>query len=392
MKKIIISILSLLTCSSFLFSQNSVENIISEIEKNNTTLSALQKSMEAEKLNNKTGIYLQNPEVEFNYLWGNPSGIGNRTDFGISQSFDFPTVYKYQNQISDIRNNQVDLEYQKQRKAIMFQVRSLCYDLIYANAMYVELSKRVDHAQSIASSYKSKFDVGESNIIEFNKAQLNLLNTTKQLESVEIERETLIAELCLLNGGEPVEFNESEFTMPLVPSDFEQWYAQAEQNNPVINWLKQEVELSNKQLKLNRAKSYPKLQAGYMSEKVVGEQFQGVTVGLSIPLWENKNSVKYARANSLAIESITTDTKLQFYNQLKALHAKAVALQKNASDYRTNLLLYNSSDLLKKALDQGEISLIDYMMELSIYYESVSNLLEMERELNKGFAELMQYM
>lgn len=392
MKNIITILIALILFVSNLYSQTSIESIIVEIEKNNTTLSALRKDADAEKLKNKTGIYLQNPEIEFNYLWGNPSIIGNRTDVSIMQSFDFPTVYKYQNQISDLRNNQVDLEYQKQRKALLFQTRSLCFDLIYANAMHTELSKRVDHAQSIASSYKSKFDVGESNIIEYNKAQLNLLNTTNQLESVEIEREALIAELSLLNGGKTIEFSDNEFEIPLLPTDFEQWYTQAEQNNPVLNWLKHEIELSQKQMKLSRAKTFPKLHAGYMSEQVVGEQFQGISVGLSIPLWENKNSAKYAKANSMAIESISADNKLQFYNRLKALHAKAVALQKNANDYRTNLHLYNSSDLLKKALDQGEISLIDYMQELSIYYESVSKLLEMERELNKDLAELNQYM
>ncbi|MBK6964392.1 MAG: hypothetical protein IPH20_10765 [Bacteroidales bacterium] len=45
---------------------------MSNIERNNTTLSALRKSVEAEKLGNRTGIYLQNPEAGFNYLWGVP--------------------------------------------------------------------------------------------------------------------------------------------------------------------------------------------------------------------------------------------------------------------------------------------------------------------------------
>ena len=86
-----------------------------EIEKNNTTLSALRKNTEAEKVGNKTGIYLQNPEVEFHYLWGNPSVLGNRTDISIKQTFDFPTAYRYKSQISNARNDQVELEYQKQQ-------------------------------------------------------------------------------------------------------------------------------------------------------------------------------------------------------------------------------------------------------------------------------------
>jgi len=83
---------------------------------------------------------------------------------------------------------------------------------------------------------------------------------------------------------------------------------------------------------------------------------------------------------------------MQFYNQLKALHTKAIGLQNSANDYRLKLLSFDNSEFLKKALDKGEIGLIDYILELSIYYESVNKLLELERGLNKTLAELNQYM
>ena len=90
MKQIFISIICILAFNFSLFSQNSIDSVLLQIERNNTTLSALQKRIEVDKIGNKTGIYIQNPEVEFGYLWGNPSEMGNRTDFSISQSFDFP--------------------------------------------------------------------------------------------------------------------------------------------------------------------------------------------------------------------------------------------------------------------------------------------------------------
>lgn len=63
-----------------------------QIERNNTTLEALRKQTEADKLQNKTGITLPDPEVSFDYLWGDPSSIGNRKDFGVTQSFDIATI------------------------------------------------------------------------------------------------------------------------------------------------------------------------------------------------------------------------------------------------------------------------------------------------------------
>lgn len=375
-----------------LSAQKSVDDILIQIEKNNTTLSALRKSIDAQKVGNKTGIFLQNPEVEFNYLWGNPSSIGNRTDFSIRQSFDFPTAYKFKNQISNSKNEQTELEYRKQQKELLLQARNICIDLIYTNALKLEYGKRLNHAQNIAKSYKSKFDAGDTNVLEYNKAQLNLLNLSNKMELLEIDRTALLLELIRLNGGLVIDFAESEFQSAIIPVDFEQWYTQAEQSNPILNWLKQEIEISNKQVSLNKALSLPKVQAGYMSETVVGQQFRGISVGLSIPLWENKNTVKYAKANTVALEAVVADNKVQLYNQLKTLHSKAISLQSNVTEYRSKLQSFNSSDLLKKALDKGEISLIDYIMELSIYYENVNKMLELNRDMNKAVAELNQYL
>ncbi len=109
-------------------------------------------------------------------------------------------------------------------------------------------------------------------------------------------------------------------------------------------------------------------------------------------LKKNKNKVKYSEAQTVALQSIVTDNKLQFYNQLKKLHTKAIGLQINSTDYRAKLKNFDNSELIKKALDAGEISLIDYILELSIYYESVNNLLEIENELSKTWAEPNQFM
>ncbi len=64
---------------------------------------------------------------------------------------------------------------------------------------------------------------------------------------------------------------------------------------------------------MNRAEALPKFHTGYLSETVIDQKFQGISVGMSIPLWENKNKVQYAKANVLATESIVANYKLQNY-------------------------------------------------------------------------------
>lgn len=380
----------LILSGSHLFSQN-IDKIIAEVEKNNTTLIALRKGADAERIGNMTGLYLRNPEFAFNYLWGSPVNIGNRKDISILQSFDFPTAYGYRNQISEYRNIQVELEYEKQHKSILTQTRLVCNGLIYHNSMKNELIKRTDNAQKLAESYKTRYDIGDAGLIDYNKAQVYLLNIIKDAETNEIDKNALLAELKTLNGGIAVEFNDSVFQLQTITNDFEQWYIQAEKNNPVLQWLKQEVSISRKNEKLNTAMSLPKFHAGYMSEDVVGQQYQGIAFGITIPLFENKNTVKYAKAKTAAMESAEADTRLQFYNNLKALHTKAISLQTSMNDYQLNLQKYSNSGLLLKALDKGELSLVEYFYELSTYYESIDKLLVLKKSLNDTVTELNRY-
>jgi outer membrane protein TolC len=377
--KLIILSLSL----PFGLSAQNIENVLSEIESNNTTLRAYRNLNEAQKLENKTGIYLANPEVEFNYLWGDPSSMGNRKDFSLTQSFDFPTAYGIKKRIASAKNEQSDLEFELQRKSILYKAKILCNELVYLNALHEVLQKRATDAGNIAIAYSSKFDQGEINILEKNKAQFNLLNAQKELEANETERSLLLAELNILNGGIPVSFNQSSFSPLQLPVDFENWYSAYETKNIVLQQAAREIGISENQIKLSKAMSLPKISGGYMSEAVEGEAFRGVSVGVSIPLWENKNTVKLANAQQQVALQQANDKKIQTYNQLKGQYEKAVSLQKTLASYREALQAVNSSELLKKTLDAGQLSLIEYIMEVTLYYETTDKFLSIENELNQ---------
>jgi len=86
-----------------------------------------------------------------------------------------------------------------------------------------------------------------------------------------------------------------------------------------------------------------------------------------------------------------SDNRQQFYNNLKALHTKAVSLQNSLDDYRTNLQKFNNSALLQKALDNGELSLAEYYFELTVNYESFNKILDIEKSLNETIIELYRY-
>lgn len=391
MKIILIALLSFFAGCSSMLAQTRIDAILSEIENNNLSLKAMRQDADAEKTGHKTGSYLQNPEVEFHFLRSNPAVIGNRTDLSITQSFDFPTAYGYRRQIAGSRDLQTEFRYQKERNDLLLSARLLCAGIIYANAFISESDKRISYARKISDAYKAMFEKGETGILEHNKAQLNLLNLRRERETLVIERDAGLMQLTALNGGKAIDLSETSLQLPLLPVNFEEWYSRAEQTNPYLLWLRQEVEISHQTEKLSRALALPKASAGYLSEQIPGEEFRGVSFGISIPLWENKNTVKYTRARTIALQSQEADSKLQFYNQLKIEYEKAVRLQAGMMEYSEELKTIDNEVLLNKALDLGEISLINYLTELSMTYTAIDHLLKTAHEFNKSYAFLKQY-
>lgn len=386
-KKLIISLL--LTAIVFpVMAQNEIETVLEQIESNSTTLGALREKMEAQKLGNRTGIYLPNPEVEFNYLWGSPSAIGNRTDINVTQSFDFPTAYRHRSKISKLENANVDLTYKSERINLLLRAKQICIELAYYNALAKEYAVRLANAQRITETFQARYDKGDANVIENNKAQLNRTTVANEMNRIEIEQASLLSELKALNGGKDISFAMSEISNKTLPVNFEDWYVSAESKSPVLQYIRGQIEIGQQQVKLNTAMGLPKFKAGYMSEKVVGQNFQGVTVGVSVPLWENKNRVKQAKAQVRAAETALEDTKTQFYNRLQNLFIRSSGLQENALKYRNALSSFNNEALLKKALDSGEISLLNYLLEIEYYYDAMNKVLEAERDLGLSLAEL----
>jgi outer membrane protein TolC len=387
MKTIIVTI-GLFFTSLTLNAQTTVSSVLDSVEENNTTLKALREAAEAQKLENKTGIFLDNPEIGFNYLWGDPTAIGNRTDFSATQSFDIPTITGKKSRVADGKNKLVEWQYKSGRMDILLEAKRYCIELVYYNALKKELDVRLQHAGTIAAGYKERLDRGDASLIEYNKVNLNLSTVQGEISRIEVERNALLSQLKRLNGGIDVALDNTQFNEGELPLNFDDWYIQAEEKNPVLAYVKQEIEVGKKQVSVNKAMGLPSFSAGYMSEKVVGQRYQGITLGISIPLWENKNRVKQAKAAVKAAESKQADSKQQFYSQLQILYKRASGLKATAEAYRTSLVTVNNTDLLKKALDAGEISLLEYIVEIGLYYDTVNQALEAEKEYQLAFAEL----
>lgn len=389
MKKIIISIIMLLTVEAA-FSQT-YEQVMSAIEQNNTTLKSLRAQADAQKLECRKDIHLDNPEVEFGYLWGSPADIGNRVDLNVTQSFDFPTTYYFKRKIAEGQGAQADLEFSVQRRKVLLEAAEQWTNLVYFNKLDKEYAFQLENAESLMAAYQRMFDAGEVGILELNKAKLNLLTVRKDYENNQIERTAALAELVRLNGGNAVVVSDVDYPAYVIPSEFSTWYASVENANPMLQSIELQQEINRYQVQLSKSLWTPKFTVGYNSERVLGTTLQGVGVGLSLPLWQNRYAVKSAKAELLALQSAEVDAKSHYASTMKIKYEQAVSLQKLYADYQEIFATVNSDALLTKALENGQITLIEYLMERSVYREALRQALESERDMHLAICELRAY-
>lgn len=380
--------------SSFFFlshAQQSPEGVLESIRQNNKALNALREKATADKIGNKTGINMENPEVEFGYLWGG-GNEGDEKDLSITQKFDFPLAYRYKSQLSKGKNEQVDLLYAAEERSILQDARLLCIELTYRNRLDKQLSQRLQHAEQLAEGYEVLFARGEINIIDYNKTKLNLLNVRKAHEVNRVEKQLLADKLAVMNGGMPIDANLlTDYPDYLLPTDFISWLEMAEERNPELRAVEQNIALSRKQEQLTRSLNLPKLSAGYVRESVPGSTNQGFSVGVSIPLWEGRNTVKYQKAQTIAMQAQHENARLQFRNETESSYEKARKLQSLLQEYEQLIKTSNNEALLQKAFEEGELSLINYLLELSTYYDTVDQFLETEKEYQLAAAELRRW-
>jgi len=391
MKKIIFVTLLFCLPLSWLKSQYALNSILESVEMNNTTLKAYREKAGADKIGNRTGINMANPEVEFGYLWGSPSEEGKRVDLSVTQSFDFPTAYRYKSQLAEGKNRQIDLVYDQQRREILHQARLICVEIAYQMKVNEQLVERRQRARQLSAAYDKRFELGDVDILERNKAKLDMLNMVKAVEMNEVDIVLQRDELKRLNAGQGFIVAILDYPGYDLPLNYEDWFERIKSNNPALLIAQQDIELNRKQEQLIKAMNLPKITAGYTSERVSGTTFQGVSVGISIPLWEGKNTVKHQKAQIIAAQVQYDDSRIQFQNTLKNQYEKAYKLSALLKEYKIILDATNNQELLKKALDKGQLSLINYLNELTIYYETVDKYLETERDYQLALAELQQW-
>ena len=372
--------------------QNSIDQVLKSIETNNKSLQANTKMTDAQKLEAQTGKFLANPSVEWEQMWGNRNNPGSEYTLTVKQSLDFPTTYSNKNKLANLKANTIGFQSAAYRQQLLLNAKQTCIEIIYLRKQKSLLDERLANAETMFALYKKRFESGDANQLELNKIQLELLNAQNQSRLNKAALTAAEEQLRNLNGGNPITFDATDYPTGEELINFDQLQAAFMEADPNLKSLTGDQEIANREVKLSRSLTLPKFDVGYKRNAAKDHvASNGFMVGVSIPLFENKNTVKKAKAQAEFATASLEDNRLNLKTNLQQLYHQAEALQISRADYAKVLEQQRNIELLNKALNAGQLSVIDYFTELTTIYDSHQSYLDVEKEYHSILAQLYQY-
>ena len=391
MKRFILTI-ALVSSAMAAGAQTSIEEVLRSVEANNKELQANRQMVTAQKLEAKLDNNLQDPSVSYTHQYGNKEGMGIQGELVASQSFDFPTVYVQKNKLSKAKGEGFDRQSAEIRQQILLQAKEVCLDLVLLNQQKNLLDIRRQNAEQLSALYETRLQNGDANVLEVNKINLELLNAKNEARMNEAARMAKLHELAMLNGGIEINFTDTAYLPVENPLSFVDLKQEAIPANRQLLSLQSEKAAVLRQLSVSKSLNLPGFELGYrLNTATGGERFNGFLVGISIPLFSNRNHVKQAKAQSLYTDLQLESATATIESDLLRLYNQSVALKTSIDEYSEVLKSQNNLALLNKAIQAGQISMIEYFVDVTMLYQSMQNHMQLQNEYQKVMAQLYKF-
>jgi cobalt-zinc-cadmium resistance protein CzcA len=323
------------------------------------------------------------PKTDFLFSQGNINSQERDNSFNLTQRLAFPTLYGSQKKLAQARIESSQLGQAVRSNELIRDVKSAYSRLVYFKAKGLVLSEQNSIYSGLMKASDLRYQAGETSHLEkaTSAAQaMEVQNLIRQNQAdITIAKQQL---QTLLNTNEAITASEQTLTklslhLSLVDSA-------AIIKNPVLQYLKQEIAVSQQQLQVERQKKLPEIVLGYTNQSFRGVQiatgiqeafsladrFHVLHAGVSIPLLPGGYR---ASASAARISEQIARTQLEYEATNLSGELKSLITEFNKN--RIALEYYESTALPQAALiisqaragfSSGETSYTQLLQSVSV--------------------------
>lgn len=336
-------------------------------------------TLAAEKSGLNAEVAPSDPQVDFEYLWPSSAGEANRWSAGISQELpDFRKMSATRRVIRAI--DSLDIIQRRAAAAeATYEAEQRLINLIGARRELMMLQEIHENFDSLTVSYTRAWEKGEVTILDLNKIKIEHARASAADRDAQGKVAALTAEIVALSGGD-ISADELvslvDYPMYHLPESGhgcrpeDGMMEKVVRDSPQFKVLAAQERVAAEKSGLASKERFPKLTLGYVHAYEDGNHFNGLSAGLTLPVFSRKSSKLAAEAEEYAVKSGNMMKTQEMIATANADCARAHTLQRQLAMLGPAVENTNNTRLLKMALEGGEISLLEYLQETSYFVDA----------------------
>lgn len=321
------------------------------------------------------------PKTNIQGQFGQFNSYAKDNSFTISQSFEFPTVYANQNKLAKAAIKNSEWEHKTAQLEISTQVKQLYWQLAYLQSKQKLYQWQDTLYNRFFKAAEVRMQSGETNRLELISARSQSMELKNQLQQINVDILNLNGKFqTLLNINSIVLLEDTVLTkidfLPNVDSS-------SVHENPAIAIETHKIKVSQIESKLESSKMMPEINVGYFSQTMIGstqdfngipriynagDRFNGVQVGISVPLFfgSNVSAIKASKLKETNAELRAEYIRKSYENNYKSLIADFYKYQSSLNYYEQQAL--PEADIIidqaTKSYKAGAMDYLDYIQNI----------------------------
>lgn len=359
--------------------QVSLDSALSIAYSNNKNLQSVSLQSEYYLYQRKSSTEL--PKTDVTVTYGQYNGFYKQdNNITIAQSFPFPTVFGARASLAGAQMKGAQLQTASTKNGLTWQIKQVYYQLAFWKS-YSNLLQHQDSMNTqLLNSATLRYNSGDGTLLEKTTAESRQNETRNSMNMAAAQIQSLNIQLQSLMG---VTYSISIAMPDSVIRPFNLIYdSSAVANNPQLAYVKQQIEIAQREQKLVANSALPEFKIGYFNQTLYGapldntgstlagssNRFQGIQFGIVIPLWfapevnKNKAAKTQIEINQLAYEN----EQLLFTGYYDQAVQQYLSAKGNLSYYESSANL--NADLIEiqsqTAYAAGDISYAEHILNL----------------------------
>lgn len=382
-------IIGLMAIGLSALAQDAFYNIVNRIADNNIELKALTSQLEADKTGLTTNNNLSDPELEFEHQWGQRH-IGNKWSVGVSQSFEWPGLYGARRRANSASANLLNCQLATRKADVRLAISESLINYVYAEklaALYGRMKTNVDTMLAVAGRGAA---VGEVSRLDVGKIRIEQALVERRLNQAEADHRKALSELNVLNGDSSATVflaGLHDYASTVIPS-LSECIALAENSSPEVVESRAAVETARLNLDVAGGQSRPGFSLGYNHDYELGDHFNGIKVGVTLPLFSARGKKAEAQMRVMSAQQSREDAGLAARLTVDEVYTSIARLDDEISRLGDAVRNSETHRLLDVALKARHITLAEYFSQVNYILEAEAELLDIEHQRALAVAKL----